>query len=145
MVSMFQAGRYHHRWLYWVSQKVPLGFFIPFYGKTQRNFFTNPIDVVAREASGNVSQNSSLPVVSAGPANICLPNNFLPIAMQIAFLPFAVPNHYPHLPLFSWTENVNQGENLSHFSKLLSLGSLLCIHVNELLFDFLLWICLMAI
>ena len=29
--------------IYWVGEKVPLGFFIRWYGKTQRNFLADPI------------------------------------------------------------------------------------------------------
>ena len=39
------------------------------------------------------------PTVSAGPANICLPN--VSISMEIAFLPFEVPNHYLNILFFS--------------------------------------------
>ena len=58
--------------------------------------------------------------------------------MSIAFLPNEVPNDYPQPSLLSSTEDGIQGEGFGHLGEWLSFpGSLPCLHVIKLLFDFL--------
>ena len=79
-----------------------------------------------------------------GPANICSPNICFSISMSIAFLPFKVPNHFSQHPLLSlrMVFNVRVLAILESYSLL---GLSLRMHVNKLLFDFLLFICLMQV
>ena len=76
-----------------------------------------------------------VPLSLHGLANICLPNIFFSISMSIAFLPLEVSNDCPQILFFSLAEIVFK--DFSHFGTLLSFpGSLPCIHVIKLLFDF---------
>ena len=66
--------------------------------------------------------------------------------MRTVFLPFEAPNHYPQHPLLSLAEDGILGEVFGHFGQLLSFSSSLpYIYIIQLLFDFLLLICLMSV
>lgn len=60
----------------------------------------------------------------------------------MSFIPFDVSNQHPHLSL---AEDAIEAEGFLHFGELLSSASLPWIDVTQLLFDFLLLICLLSV
>lgn len=70
-----------------------------------------------------------LSLYKAQQTSVCFKQFSSPSLCKLPSL-LAVPNHYPH-HLFMELKNVNCYENFSHFSKLFSPGSLLCIRVKN--------------
>ena len=60
----------------------------------------------------------------------------------MSFIPFDISNQHPHLSL---AEDAIEVEGFLHFGELLSSASLPWIDVTQLLFDFLLLICLLSV